>query len=545
VAAIALVVACVATAIGGTALSIAKHDENRIVRLNCTSDAMDCVYDPHTHVEEVSLLGVTGTCNFCSVTASNGIVTALSAVFPTINATLVGTSNQIVIAGIDANTSSIALSSTLVTPGSLEVTGIFRADRTSFVGTAGQAPTGMLVGDSAAGRIILGYNGTAAPTSPSLKIAALSTAAECSGQSQQYSGTWNVNPTCPITSAVNYNQVRWNLDWYSNYNISNGWLTNLQTAIYFRSNSGGIIQKVRSLDISGLVIQAGTTGISGSITTGLFGAQIQALAVEASSTVGTLTIPNAAAIHIPASVAGQGVTVTNLRGIAIDSQESAGGTLSNAALSYGHQAGATNNYGILANTDNADSGAGWCAGTAGDTCTWRSAVAQWFDATSRWIMNYLWVGTYACIGCNGTAPVNTQAGSLTTTDSIYGGASIIAEDYFSCNSGTPTITPGPGLGTTPSLYAVSGSNQMMHITVRRDAAGACASCDIAYIAFTKAWPSATPICNVVATNGNAAAYQASSTNFISWTVNSTYLTLTAGAAQLTINSFGFNANCWG
>ena len=87
-----------------------------------------------------------------------------------------------------------------------------------------------------------------------------------------------------------------------------------------------------------------------------------------------------------------------------------GANTTNACYSTTERTGATNNAAYHIDSNSATCGAGLVAGTAFDTCLYRAAANVWtFNAGTS-----LRVPGYGCVGCDGVAPANPNAGVFTT-----------------------------------------------------------------------------------------------------------------------------------
>lgn len=210
------------------------------------------------------------------------------------------------------------------------------------------------------------------------------------------------NPPYPVSIDYTVNNA-------GGFTISGFPIASFSVARY-NATGGSLDNMVATLTSLGI-----QSGASGTITNAYTVYVQPSITVAASN---TLTITNLHGIYVQAfaTANGAGFTVQNYYAIRIG--PTSGGfsaSATNVGLYLpGIMVGGTANYFIWSKSDIAGSGAGWCSGTAADTCIWRGSAGVWALQNPAASGVSLWVSKYLAVGAT-AAPSNTAAGAFSTT----------------------------------------------------------------------------------------------------------------------------------
>lgn len=121
---------------------------------------------------------------------------------------------------------------------------------------------------------------------------------------------------------------------------------------------------------------------------------------------------------------------------------------------YTEQTGGVKNAGLWGNTDAATPGAGWCTGTAADTCTFRGRAGAWEDpnATDRYTLGFHCAGP----GCTSSAPVASAVGVYDSAVRVCSSASSTGPGSVSLVNGALTVN-FPAAPAAPNSIAITGT----------------------------------------------------------------------------------------
>ncbi len=166
---------------------------------------------------------------------------------------------------------------------------------------------------------------------------------------------------------------------------------------------------------------------------GLFGAHSRAIAGFSAGVSGYIIAPYAVAYRADTGSPSIYTIVLTQGGGGFDAQtQTYTNSPVNWAYRYTTQTGAVKNTGVWGNTNAANSGAGWCTGTAIDTCQFRGSAGRWTgDAGIDWYSE----SGHFCAGTGCTAMSATNVG-------VYDSATRVVR---SCTAGagiTCSVTDG-------------------------------------------------------------------------------------------------------
>ncbi len=235
--------------------------------------------------------------------------------------------------------------------------------------------------------------------------------------------------------------------------VRSGTVTGNNDQIYFTSpfRQSGTIRAQRILNAFGPQVFPGNYTFSG----GLTGSSVSAFV--AAGTPGSFyvfsTFIRGHAIETPVPSTINVVLSQGGGGYDVEPQTYTSSPV-NWAYRYVEQTGATKNTGIWANTNAANSGAGWCTGTAIDTCQYRGRAGAWTgDAGVDWYSE----SGHFCAGTGCTAMSASNVGIYDSATRVVRSCTSGAGITCSVTDGVLTVSANQNLDALQSLQSENES----------------------------------------------------------------------------------------
>jgi hypothetical protein len=253
--------------------------------------------------------------------------------------------------------------------GALRTTGSFRIQGYGCVGCS-SAPLSTTAGDFTATRAFIGNN----PQLATQRGAALELTHNLTAASGTASGIFTqsvFNPAPSTATTTVYaleNYISTDPDATITYS---GAMASIRSTLNWRSNGSSSSASLGLMGLFAVVSFTDPTSPAIALTVGA-----ESTACGSSGSLSTAQITSARAFQANNPNLGSGpIVIQNNYGYYANSLTA--GTALNVGVRIGTQSGAAANYGLLLDSNTASSGAGICAGIAGDVCIWRAAANTW------------------------------------------------------------------------------------------------------------------------------------------------------------------------